>query len=88
VQSSFIGKIEKAKRYAQEPGRATLLDFTINFKGDNNAHKVRYENSKWHCTCSFFSQAGVCSHIMALQKIMAEMLPPEARSSPYIQIPV
>jgi len=82
MRSSLIGKIEKAKRYAQEPDRVTLSGFTANFRGDNNNYKLSYAAGKWHCTCHFFSQWGTCSHIMALQQILGDMLPKEALTSP------
>ncbi len=88
MQSSLIGKIEKAKRYAHEPERAKIAEFSASFQGDNNLYQVKYESGKWHCTCRFFSQMGICSHIMALQKIMEPMLPPEAMSQAYGNIPV
>jgi hypothetical protein len=82
VRSSLIGKIEKAKRYAQEPDRVTLLDFTAKFRGGNDSHTVNYAQGKWHCSCHFFSQWGTCSHIMALQQMLENMLPKEALASP------
>jgi len=78
MRSSLIGKIEKAKRYAQEPERITFSDFAAVFRGDNNEHKIGYSNEKWHCTCYFFAQWGTCSHVMALQQVLSKMLPKEA----------
>ncbi|HJX03511.1 MAG TPA: SWIM zinc finger family protein [Dehalococcoidia bacterium] len=88
MQSSLIGKIEKAKRYAAEPERVVLNSFTAAFKGDNNDYKVSYNSGKWLCTCNFFSQMGICSHIMALQKIYEKILPPEAQLPLRGSIPV
>jgi hypothetical protein len=82
MKSSFIGKVEKAKRYAQEPQRITFSGFAAEFCGENSTHQVSYANGKWHCTCRFFAQWGTCSHIMALQQVMASMLPQEALASP------
>ena len=82
MRSSLIGKIEKAKRYAQEPGRVTFSGFTAVFHGENDNHKISYANRKWHCTCHFYSQWETCSHIMALQQILGNMLPKEALVSP------
>lgn len=81
MQSSLIGKIEKAKRYAQEPDRVTLSEFAADFRGQHSRYTVGYKNGKWHCTCDFFSQMGLCSHTMALQRLLAEMLPDEAVTS-------
>ena len=80
MQSSLIGKIEKAKRYAQERSRVTFTDFTVSFRGDNDKYVLSYEEGKWCCSCHFFSTRGMCSHTMALQRILAEMLPEEVVS--------
>jgi len=82
MQSSLYGKIEKAKRYAEEKGRISFSSFTVNFKGDNEEHIITMSDGKWKCNCSFFSQWGLCSHTMALQKILGEMLPEEAQAGP------
>ena len=78
MQSSLIGKIEKAKRYAQETERVTFSEFSVKFRGENDNYNVSYKDEKWHCSCHFFSSWGRCRHTMALEKIMGNMLPPEA----------
>jgi hypothetical protein len=82
MQSSLIGKIEKAMRYAQETDRVTFNDFSVKFRGENSEYNTSYKDGKWHCTCSFFSKWGICSHTMAMEKILANMLPPEAQTTP------
>lgn len=84
MRSSLIGKIEKAKRYAQEPDRVTLSSLTANFRGENNNYKLSYASGKWQCSCHFFSQWGTCSHTMAVQQMLANMLPKEAISPPRV----
>jgi predicted nucleic acid-binding Zn finger protein len=81
MQSSLIGKIEKAKRYAQEKDRVTFRDLTVKFHGENSDYIVIFKEGKWCCTCSFFSKWGLCSHTMAMEKILENMLPPEARTA-------
>ncbi len=81
MQSSLIGKIEKAHRYAQERGRITFCDFTASFRGEHDTYSLSYKEGQWRCSCSFFSKRGLCSHTMALQKILSEMLPEQAFSS-------
>ena len=81
MRSSLIGKIEKAKLYAQEPDRVTLSSFTAQFRGENDNYKVSYMEGAWRCSCHFFSQWEICSHIMAIQQVMAPMLPEEAFTS-------
>ena len=87
MQSSLIGKIEKAKRYAQETDRITFSELSVNFRGDNNDYTTEYKNSKWHCSCHFFSSWGLCSHTMALERILEGMLPKEARTTPHVTTP-
>ena len=83
MQSSLIGKIEKAKRYAEEKDRITFSELAVRFRGENNDYDTSYRDGKWYCTCSFFSSWGMCSHTMAMERILAEMLPPEAISTQY-----
>ena len=78
MQSSLIGKIEKAKRYAQEKERVTFSEFLVKFRGDNDDYTISYRDKKWQCSCHFFSTWGLCSHTMALEKILTSMLPEEA----------
>ncbi|MDF1519120.1 MAG: SWIM zinc finger family protein [Brevefilum sp.] len=70
----LIGKIEKAKRYAEERERITFKSFTVTFEGENNDHTVTYDEGQWHCTCDFFQTRGRCSHTMALETILEEMV--------------
>ncbi len=83
MQSSLIGKIEKAKLYAQEKDRITFSELSVKFRGENDNYDTGYRDGKWHCSCNFFSTWGLCSHTMALQKILANMLPSEALETQY-----
>ena len=78
MQSSLIGKIEKAKRYAQEKERVTFSELSVKFRGENDNYTINYQDGKWHCSCNFFSSWGLCSHTMALERILGNMLPAEA----------
>ena len=78
MQSSLIGKIEKAKYYAQEPERVTFADLSVRFRGEHSDYDTYYRQGQWHCSCRFFGQWGLCSHTMALQRILRQMLPKEA----------
>ena len=81
MQSSLIGKVEKARRYAQETERVTFSEFSVKFRGENNDYDTSYKDGQWHCSCHFFSNWGLCSHTMALQKILDNMLPDTARGT-------
>jgi len=80
MQSSLIGKIEKAKRYAQEPERVTFSNFSAKFRGEHDTYITGLQDGRLYCTCSFFSMWKVCSHTMAMEKMLGAMLPKEALS--------
>ena len=81
MQSSLIGKIEKAKRYAEERDRVKFAELTVRFRGDNDEYVLAFRQGKWTCSCHHFASEGICSHIMALQRILGEMLPIETLSA-------
>jgi len=83
MQSSLIGKIEKAKRYAQETDRISLNEFSAEIRGDNDSHVTGFKDGKWHCTCDFFSNWGLCCHTMAMEKVLGNMLPAEALTTEF-----
>ena len=83
MQSSLIGKIEKAKRYARETERISFSELSVSFQGEHDTYSISYRDDKWHCSCRFFSQWGICSHTMTLQKILGNMLPKESLSTEY-----
>jgi len=87
MQSSLIGKIEKAKRYAREPERVTFSELSVQFRGENNTYTTKYKEGGWHCSCLFFSTWGVCSHTMALERILSDMLPEEALTTQFSAVP-
>ena len=74
MDSSIIGKIEKARHYAEQKDRVNITSFTATFQGNHNRYDVRFEDGAWRCECHFFSTREICSHTMALQRILNEML--------------
>ncbi|GIL13360.1 MAG: hypothetical protein BroJett038_20800 [Chloroflexota bacterium] len=70
----MIGKIEKARRYAEEPQRITFNALTIEFRGDNNAYETSLNGHGWTCTCPGFGKHHICPHVMALEKLLRPML--------------
>ncbi|HSN94098.1 MAG TPA: SWIM zinc finger family protein [Anaerolineaceae bacterium] len=74
MDSGLIGKIEKAKRYAEERERISFKSLEATLKGENNDHTVKYQDGKWQCTCSYFQSHGICSHIMAFETILDKMV--------------
>lgn len=74
----MIGKLDKAKRYAQERDRFEVRSFHVIMHGANNDHEVTFEDGKWQCDCDFFKSRGRCSHTMSLEIILEGMIPAEA----------
>lgn len=75
MDSGIIGKIEKAKRYAEERDRIRIEALQVTFDGENNPHYVQLDGNMWKCDCDFFQTRGRCSHTMALEIILEGMLP-------------
>ncbi len=83
TNSSLISKIEKAHRYAQEPNRILVSDLSATFHGGHDDYVVTLADGHWNCTCHTFEThvLGTCSHVMAMQEIMAPMLSTDSRYS-------
>jgi hypothetical protein len=75
MDSGMISKIEKARRYADEKqDRVRFQQFEVTIRGGHADHLVRYEQGAFQCDCHFFAQRGVCSHTMAMERILNGML--------------
>lgn len=72
----MIGKIEKAKFYAEERDeRIQFQSLHVSILGDNDVtHDVKYDNGQWFCDCNYFSSHQVCSHTMAMERILGNMV--------------
>ena len=76
MDSGMISKIQKAKRYAEEKERVSFDALTVSFRGEHNTYAVTYDHGQWSCQCAFFAQRGVCSHTMAMERILDPMIKP------------
>ena len=72
MDSGMIGKIQKSKQYASEPERIKINSLSVTIEGQNNAHKVSFQEGKWLCDCDFFQTRERCSHTMALERILVQ----------------
>ena len=70
----LIGKLEKAKRYAEDRHRFRFNRFDLTFHGDNNDHHVQYDNGAFTCDCEFFLTHKRCGHTMALEILLKDMI--------------
>jgi hypothetical protein len=75
MDNGMIRKYEKAKVYAEQPERIEFQSLVVDFDGRNNPHTVELNDGKWKCDCHFFQMRARCSHTMALEIILKEMLP-------------
>jgi len=71
---NVVSDVEKAKRYSEETDRTHFTSFEVTFHGENSDHHTNYGSEGWHCDCSFFQSRGVCSHSMAMERILKGML--------------
>ncbi len=74
IDSSYIGKVEKAHRYSEEKERFTFLNLPVMVRGDNGEYVVTFDHGQWHCNSEYFKSHGFDSHTMAVEKLLGEML--------------
>ena len=79
MDSSIIGKIDKARKYAEEKERVRITSFQATFQGNHNTYQVSFSSGAWHCQCPFFATRRVCSHTMALQRMLDQVLAKEPK---------
>lgn len=86
MNSSLIGKIDKARRYAQEPERARFQSLHVKFQGGHDIYDVRLDNHEWSCNCHTYESLGTCSHIMAMERLLNSMIPEETEASDKVAV--
>jgi len=74
MDSGMIGKVEKAKRYAEDRHRFHFTKFEVDFHGDNSEHHVKYDDGVFKCDCEFFITHERCGHSMALEILLKDMI--------------
>ncbi len=72
--SSYVSKVEKARMYAEEPQRVKFQTFAATLRGSHDEHKVSMDGEDFSCDCHGFEAQGTCAHIMAMQRVLADML--------------
>ena len=81
MNSSFIGKVDKARRYAEEKERVSITTFKASFLGIHDTYEVTFDTGNWDCQCHFFLHQQTCSHTMALQRMLSEVLASGSKAS-------
>lgn len=70
---ALLKKIEKAKKYAQEPERVAFVDSNnATLRSDHGVRQLTCWNGRWQCECDFFYSHGVCSHVIAVETLYFE----------------
>lgn len=80
MHSDLIGKIAKARQYANEPERLGIEHLAATFTGSNNDHMITLGDDHWTCDCAAFRLHATCAHVMAFQRIFAASLDAAARA--------
>ena len=78
MNSSVIGKIDKARRYAMERDRISIRSLSVHFRGENSEHDLELAGSEWHCNCDYFIGHAICAHTMAMERVLEGMVPAPA----------
>ena len=74
MDTSLVRKMEKAKDYAAQEGRVTLMNCEATFRDNNSNHKISCESGEWSCTCYYFNSRAECSHTMATKMMLSDMV--------------
>lgn len=82
MDTGLVSRIIKARQYAQERNRIDFVQFDVVFEGEHNTHRIGYNQGKWRCTCEEFARMNVCSHIMALERILGDSVIPAQSVEP------
>ena len=83
MDTGLVSRIIKARQYAQERDRIEFARFEVRFQGEHDIHRVNYEHEgQWSCTCEEAIRMGVCSHIMALERILGDSVVPAQTMKP------
>jgi hypothetical protein len=78
LDSGMVNKIYKARQYADQPERIHFHSLRVQFDGNNGSHAVEFQDGGWRCDCQYFTNHAVCSHTMAMERVLGVMLPATA----------
>lgn len=81
MNSAMISKVEKARRYAEEPERVRFKSFEVDFHGEHADYVVQLDGNSWSDSSPGYQAHGTSAHIMAMQRVLAPMLTEEQQLS-------
>ncbi len=68
----LLKKVEKARKYISEPQRFTLRNSEVTLRSEHGTRKLVKRGRAWECSCEFFNQYGICSHIIATEELVVK----------------
>jgi len=67
---TLLRKIAKAKRYVSEPDRFSINQHEVCIRTDHGTRILTEQKEGWICSCEFFKENKVCSHVIALEEYL------------------
>jgi len=67
---TLLRKIAKAKRYVSEPDRFSINQHEVSIRTDHGTRILTEQKKGWICSCEFFKENKVCSHVIALEEYL------------------
>lgn len=68
----LIGKIKKARGYASHPDIFKFYPGKIEIESEHGPRNLLRESGRFVCDCNFFGLHEVCSHVLAVEEIIAK----------------
>lgn len=88
MQSALHGMIDKAHRYAEEPRRVQIHQMAATVVGGSGDHQVELANGLLRCDCDHHRLEGLCAHVLTVERVLKQHLPPNAVPFPGQQLQV
>ena len=63
---AYLGKLALAKKYRNEKERYTFEKDRIILHSEHGTRTITQDDEGYHCTCEYYQENGVCSHILSL----------------------
>jgi nucleoside-triphosphatase THEP1 len=71
--SQLMQKILKAQKYISDPSRFSPTESGYTIRTDHGERHLSNNKSLWQCDCEFFSKFLICSHVISVEEIEADI---------------
>jgi hypothetical protein len=82
MQSAIHGMIDKAHKYAEEPGRLQVSGLEATVRGNSGDHTVKLADGRLSCNCDHYQIEGLCAHVLTVERLLKDHLPANAAPFP------